>query len=650
MAGDISSVSVTLNNSSGTTSVATPTLTNGNILTINVSSFTINSNSTVSLTVNVNIAAAAIAGRTVKINGADNPITFTFSSTPPIITNNQTDVAGTLTITTPEITLSTEPVAASNITPNSYGTIYVQKVFSTSGAVIKGINIPIQGTFTNADINIWSVFIGNTPTDISGTSLGGPYTYSSGVLSNSPSGLGFYNLPANTAKYIILRPNFLSTAVTGHTLKVNGATNPPTIITNAGTIITNNQTDVAGTQTIQGPLVTITTEPKAASTVLPNSSVEIYNFKAISDKATKINQISFKIEGTFTAGKIVEIYVYENTTNTTSGSPILTLSTLTKTTGDVFTFALGASYGFLAANTAKYYKFVAKMSPTLPDGYDVKVNGTTNMLTFVPQSTYYGTTFIDSQTDIFGTQTVLAPLPTGSSVQSGALSSVTTTEKTAYTINYLGIVSTLKANPQINLGVNCSVWPTGGTALNYVARHYEMSANAAIIAPTTTITLYFSQAEFDAYNLLPALDLPTSSTDATGKANLRIKKYATLSTGINGIAYTGSPTEIDPDDAKIIFQNGRWEVTFDASNFGGLFVSSPPPPCSTSLALASTTDDYSSGTIIKEANATTGTITASNKITGTANVTYRAGKSIMLDAGFKADNGTVFKTEFGGCN
>jgi large repetitive protein len=73
-------------------------------------------------------------------------------------------------------------------------------------------------------------------------------------------------------------------------------------------------------------------------------------------------------------------------------------------------------------------------------------------------------------------------------------------------------------------------------------------------------------------------------------------------------------------------------------------------PCVSALFLNNFTDDISGGTITKQANATIGTITATNKITGTANVIYRAGKSISLDAGFKADNGTVFKTEFGGCN
>ncbi|MCP9768786.1 hypothetical protein EGI22_12740 [Lacihabitans sp. LS3-19] len=75
-----------------------------------------------------------------------------------------------------------------------------------------------------------------------------------------------------------------------------------------------------------------------------------------------------------------------------------------------------------------------------------------------------------------------------------------------------------------------------------------------------------------------------------------------------------------------------------------------PPPCATSMTLASTAHDISSGILIKEVNASTGVIIATNKITGTAIVTYKAGKSITLEPGFKADNGVVFMTEFGGCN
>ncbi|WP_394993033.1 3-coathanger stack domain-containing protein [Emticicia sp.] len=74
-----------------------------------------------------------------------------------------------------------------------------------------------------------------------------------------------------------------------------------------------------------------------------------------------------------------------------------------------------------------------------------------------------------------------------------------------------------------------------------------------------------------------------------------------------------------------------------------------PPPCATSLTLVPTTDDYSSGVLIKETNAQTGIVVATNRITGTARVTYLAGKSVTLNPGFFANNGTVFIAQKGGC-
>lgn len=65
--------------------------------------------------------------------------------------------------------------------------------------------------------------------------------------------------------------------------------------------------------------------------------------------------------------------------------------------------------------------------------------------------------------------------------------------------------------------------------------------------------------------------------------------------------------------------------------------------------LASPTDDYSSGTLLKTASSVNGKISATNKITGTANVNYKA-KNMELNPGFRADSGTVFLAEVGGCN
>ncbi|MFN8349376.1 MAG: FG-GAP-like repeat-containing protein [Spirosomataceae bacterium] len=71
--------------------------------------------------------------------------------------------------------------------------------------------------------------------------------------------------------------------------------------------------------------------------------------------------------------------------------------------------------------------------------------------------------------------------------------------------------------------------------------------------------------------------------------------------------------------------------------------------CPSQLTLVSPTDDYSSGTQVKTASATNGTLTATNKITGTAQVTYQS-KVIELKPGFQANSGTVFLAQMGGCN
>ena len=73
-------------------------------------------------------------------------------------------------------------------------------------------------------------------------------------------------------------------------------------------------------------------------------------------------------------------------------------------------------------------------------------------------------------------------------------------------------------------------------------------------------------------------------------------------------------------------------------------------PCPSSITLVNTTNDINTGPKTYQASASIGTLTASNKITGSGtNVTYNAGKSITLNNGFLADNSTIFKAEIGGC-
>lgn len=125
--------------------------------------------------------------------------------------------------------------------------------------------------------------------------------------------------------------------------------------------------------------------------------------------------------------------------------------------------------------------------------------------------------------------------------------------------------------------------------------------------------------------------LGTLASVSSGSIVANIPPSTTLGTGYRIRVVSSSPSIIDNPSVE----------------FSILDVC--PPPCATSLSLVSTADDYSSGVLIKETNAQTGIVVATNRITGTARVTYLAGKSISLEPGFSANNGTVFLAQKGGC-
>ncbi|MCP9767172.1 hypothetical protein EGI22_04570 [Lacihabitans sp. LS3-19] len=72
-------------------------------------------------------------------------------------------------------------------------------------------------------------------------------------------------------------------------------------------------------------------------------------------------------------------------------------------------------------------------------------------------------------------------------------------------------------------------------------------------------------------------------------------------------------------------------------------------PCLNNLNLNSPKDDYANNSYTRSANILIGKINASNFINEAAKVIYKA-KVVILEPGFKAEFGSVFKTEIGGCN
>ncbi len=118
--------------------------------------------------------------------------------------------------------------------------------------------------------------------------------------------------------------------------------------------------------------------------------------------------------------------------------------------------------------------------------------------------------------------------------------------------------------------VESTVPTAAGTNEPYVARHYNIIPATNAATATSTITLYFLQSEFDAFNAARGLyaALPTGTADNTGKANLRVSIFpgtATTPGAVGGI-------QLDPADTDITFADGRWSVSFAVVGSGSFFV------------------------------------------------------------------------------
>lgn len=120
------------------------------------------------------------------------------------------------------------------------------------------------------------------------------------------------------------------------------------------------------------------------------------------------------------------------------------------------------------------------------------------------------------------------------------------------------------------------VWLETSQPAQFVKRHYEITPAANAATATGIVTLYFTQSEFDAFNAVNALKLPTGPADVTGKANLSIEKRPGISSDGSGLpgTYTGAAVSIDPADANIVWNSAlnRWEVSFAVTGFSGFFV------------------------------------------------------------------------------
>lgn len=167
--------------------------------------------------------------------------------------------------------------------------------------------------------------------------------------------------------------------------------------------------------------------------------------------------------------------------------------------------------------------------------------------------------------------------------------------------------------------------------------------NASISAPSFTVYSLCAGSTFNvsftttgAFN--PANQFDVQLSDANGTFDNPI---IIGSTPAAGVAVCTIPMNI------AIGSNYRIRVVSTNQTLTGNNSGSNLSSVAASLNLVSPTNDISGGTTTNQASQT---ITATNKILSSANTIYKAGNSILLNAGFQANSSSVFKAEIGGCN
>lgn len=129
----------------------------------------------------------------------------------------------------------------------------------------------------------------------------------------------------------------------------------------------------------------------------------------------------------------------------------------------------------------------------------------------------------------------------------------------------------------VNGTVNARVILNTTANAPFVKRVYEIINQNNDAQATGKVTLYYTQAEFNALNaILTTPLLPTGPADLQKFVNLQLSKYTGISndgTG-NPSSYTGNPALIalQPDNAVWNADKARWEISFEVTGFGTFII------------------------------------------------------------------------------
>ncbi|WP_165836437.1 Kelch repeat-containing protein [Taibaiella soli] len=156
---------------------------------------------------------------------------------------------------------------------------------------------------------------------------------------------------------------------------------------------------------------------------------------------------------------------------------------------------------------------------------------------------------------------------------------------TIYSDTACGIIATVipSGNNPLHGNVTAKVTQDNSSGsfngYGYARRHYDLNTTSNDSMLTETMTLYFTQQDFDDFNNSNPTGplLPTNSTDLTGISNIRVGLFSAPNNPQNSSL---ADYLVNPSDSNIIWNvaAGRWEVSFDDTSTGGLYVFSEDLP------------------------------------------------------------------------
>lgn len=146
--------------------------------------------------------------------------------------------------------------------------------------------------------------------------------------------------------------------------------------------------------------------------------------------------------------------------------------------------------------------------------------------------------------------------------------------------NLLASVTTQGAAIDVSGTTYAKVWIDATQSSEYVKRHFEITPAQHASTATGRVTLYFTQAEFGAFNAENSTKLPSGPSDTGGISKLVVEKRGGSSSDNSGnpSTYPGTTQIISEVDVNWNTDASRWEVSFAVTGFSGFFVKTESAP------------------------------------------------------------------------